>query len=140
MKYYPLPLPLDTLMDKKRIKTMPVKDSISQHIHLLLTSSYSENKYDESFGNVLWDFDFEVLSRTNDVKEQVKESLEKAIKQYETRLEKVEVEIFSEQENFSQGSKYIARERVDVTVNALIKRTQESFIHQEFFYISPLSY
>lgn len=140
MKYYSLPLPLDALMDKKRTKSISIKESIAQHIHLLLTSAFSENKYDDAFGNVLWDYDFEVLSKTSDVKERVKESLEEALARYEPRLERIDVEIFSEQESFKQGQKFVSRERVDVTVHAIIIRTQEEFMHQEFFYISPLSY
>ena len=98
-----------------------------------------QNKYDEAFGNIIWENEFTNITKNNSLKEKIKDSLLETILKYEHRLEnvKVEVQMFQE-EGYVLNTKRL-RERINIETTAIIKKTKEKFFHQEYFYIAPLS-
>ncbi len=139
-KYYTLPLQLNKVMKKQEHPRCNLHDSIGYYIHLMIGSQFKENKYDENFGNVIWDNEFTNITKNNNVKEQIKISLLEAIVKYESRLENVRVDIQVHQEEINTSSVKRLRERVTVEITGVVSKSKERFRHREKFFIAPLSY
>ena len=127
-------------MKKQEHPTCSLHDSIAYYIHLMISSQFRENKYDEAFGNIIWDNEFTNITKNNNIKEQIKISLQESILKYEHRLEHVRVEIQVTQEEISSSNVKRLRERVTVEITGTIKKTKDRFKHRERFFIAPLSY
>ena len=57
--YYTLPIKFGELCKKKDLKSCSIKESISQHLYLIITTSFGECLYDEEFGCSIWDNDYD---------------------------------------------------------------------------------
>jgi len=140
-RYYSLPLRLDEVMQGENLPTCSMDDSIYQHIHLLVTTAFGEIEYDEKFGCIVWDTDFDNLTAVNKMRDIIKQSLVTVIRKYETRLEKVNAEVSINQEltSGSQDAKQV-KKRVRLQITGLIKSTHLPFSRTFSFFSGPLSY
>ncbi|MCH5721012.1 GPW/gp25 family protein [Niabella hibiscisoli] len=91
--YYKLPLDLGSITAKKILPKCSQKESIAHHLHLILTTSFGELLSDVQYGSSLWDEDFDNVSYRNKQKEHILRSIASTIAIYETRIEKVKVEM-----------------------------------------------
>jgi hypothetical protein len=98
MSYYTLPLQLGNITKKEKHPTCDIHTSISQYIRLIVSCQYKENKYDERFGNMIWENEFENIIKNNSQKEKIKNSLLETVMKYEKRLEHSRAEIQMMQE------------------------------------------
>ena len=138
--YYSLPLRLGQVFKKKKLATCTLEESISHHIHLMITSHFDENKHDERFGNSIWENEFGNISKDSNIREEVKHSIVHCISRYELRLENVRVNIRWLQEQMgAPGIKRLSK-RLDVEIKGTITINKKPFTHREQFYIAPLSY
>ncbi|MCU0451627.1 MAG: GPW/gp25 family protein [Bernardetiaceae bacterium] len=136
--YYALPLRLDAIVDKRQAARCSLKDSIAQHIHLLLTSHFHENRFDSSYGCGIWEQDFELMTGLQ-WKDQTRDYIKKSIETHERRLVKINVKVeLSEQEIGTKENKRIKR-RVTVFVEGFTRKTNEKFTYQDQIFIAPLS-
>ncbi len=87
MSYYTLPLQLGKITNKQKHPTCDISTSISQYIRLMISCQYRENKYDDLFGNLIWENEFENIIKNNSQKEKIKNALLQTIMKYENRLE-----------------------------------------------------
>lgn len=140
MPYYTLPLQLSTIMKKEVHPTCDIHTSIAQYIQLMVSTRYCENKYDEKFGNLIWENEFENIIKNNSLKERIKNALLQTIALYEHRLEnvKAEIQLVQEETRITRGRQL--REKVRIDISGTIKLNKEPFKHTESFYIAPLSY
>lgn len=138
--YYSLPLRLGRVIKKNKLANCSLKDSISDHIHLMITSHFNENKHDEKFGNSIWENEFGNISRDHNIREDIKRSVFRCIARYESRLENVRVDIRWLQEETGGGSIKRLSKRLDIKITGMITASKKPFIHNEQFYIAPLSY
>lgn len=128
-------------MGKKEIKKCSLKESISHHLHLMLTTSFGELLSDVDFGNKLWDEDFDNVSYRNKQKEKILQSLSRTISKFEKRLEKVKIEMNVQQEETVFGRKDPGMKRkLEFTITAIISATNEPITYRDGFFISPLAY
>ena len=51
LKYYTLPLEPELLMQKKEHPGCALKQSVAQHLHLIITTAFGEMQSDVDFGN-----------------------------------------------------------------------------------------
>jgi phage baseplate assembly protein W len=136
--YYSLPLRLDQIVEKRHAPRCSAKESIAQHIHLVLTTYFLENRFDPTYGCGIWEQDFEMVSNLQ-WKDQTREHIKRAVEQHEKRLNRVVVKVeVDEYELGGKNSKRIKR-RVSLMVEGTIKRTNEKFAYQDQIFISPLS-
>lgn len=140
VSFLQLPLRPEVLVQKQDHDRCTLAESVSQHIHLMITSRLYENKHDSRFGNELWENDFSNLTKNNAVKEKIKQSLLGNILQYEKRLEKIRVDLSVSQEDVNLNLNHRMKERIVIEVTGLLKPTGDPFIHHEYFYVAPLSY
>lgn len=138
--YYSLPLNLGRVINKKKLANCSLEDSISGHVHLMVTSHFDENKHDQKFGNSLWENEFGNISKDNNIREDIKHSILSCINRYEPRLENVRVDIKWLQEQIGEQNTKRLSKRLDIKISATITVTQKKFVHQERLYIAPLAY
>ena len=141
IEYYNLPLQLDKVMKGETIGKCSLKDSISQHIHLIITTSFGEMQQDQQFGCSIWDCDFDNLTATNKIRENIKSSIHASVTKYEQRLESIKVEIFIKEEELkTKINGRQVKKRMDVNITAVNKITSEKFYYLDHFFTGPLSY
>ena len=139
--YYSLPLRLDKVLKGDLHDKCSLKESIAQHIHLIITTSFGEMQHDESFGCSIWDCDFDNLTSANKIKENIKISIQHAVNKYEHRLEQIKVEVYiKEQELQTKINGRQVKKRIDVQLTGINKVTSEAFFYQDHFFTGPLSY
>ena len=134
-----IPLQADLITRQKEVKRCSLNESISGIIHLITITHFGENRQDESFGNELWEHDFETIDNVQAFKEEVSASLQKAISSHEQRLLDIRVSIGFEQVLTTVYNRRI-RQRIQISINGTIRKTNEPFTHQEVFFMGPLSY
>lgn len=134
-----IPLQTGLITSQKQIKRCSLAESVSQMIHLITTTHFGENKQDESFGNELWEHDFETVANVQVFKEKMSKSLKKAITQHERRLSDVKVSIGVEQITTTVYNRRV-KQRIQFIIEGILRRTNEPFKHTEEFFIGPLSY
>jgi phage baseplate assembly protein W len=134
-----IPLQLGLVTRQKPMKRCPLYESVAGMIRLISLTHFGENKEDGSFGNELWDWDFENVDNTQAFKERLSESLEKTIIRHERRLGAIRVNIGFDQVLTTVYTRRI-RQRIQINIEGTLRKTNEPFTHQEVFYMGPLSY
>jgi phage baseplate assembly protein W len=139
--FYSLPLQLNLVMEGEDLPVCSLEESIHQHIHLILTTAFGEIQYDEGFGCMVWDADFDNLTAVNRMREQIKNSVLAVLQQYETRLERIKAEVYIKQEELQVkvNGKQV-KKRIDIQVNGIIKSTRSPYVFTDHFFAGPLSY
>lgn len=140
-KFYTLPLKPTAFTSNNEHDKCSIKDSIAGFLHLLSTTYFGECTFDETFGNALWEVDFDNLTSNDRLRGIITDSITDSIDQYEKRLSGVDVEIKLRQETSALKNNHtIARKRIDIFINGKIKQTNETFSYVESFYIAPISF
>lgn len=137
--YLQIPLQLGLVTRQKHLKRCSLSESVAGMIHLIAVTHFGEDKQDESFGNELWEFDFETIDNAQAFKERLAGSLGDAIMKHEKRLGSVKVSVGFDQVVTTVYKRRV-RQRIQITVQGTLRKTNESFIHNEVFYMGPLSY
>lgn len=134
-----IPLQLGLVTRQMPLKRCPLYESVAGMMRLITTTHFGENKEDESFGNELWDWDFENIDNIQAFKERLAESLEKAIIQHERRLGSIRVNIGFDQVLTTVYSRRV-KQRIQISIEGTLRKTNEPFTHHEVFFMGPLSY
>jgi hypothetical protein len=138
-EYLKIPLQLNLVTGQKQLNRCSLGESVSDLIRLITITHFGENKPDDSFGNELWENDFENIVNVQAFKEILAQSLQHTISLQEKRLSGIKVTVGFEQVTITLQNRRI-RQRVMISVEGSLRKTNESFIHQEVFFIGPLSY
>jgi len=139
--FFSLPFNSKAIITNKEHNKCAIKESIAHFIHLLTTSYFGECTFDETFGCSIWDVDFDNLSSVNKIKSVIIDSLYDSIKSHEQRLSNVSIEVSIKQEEISVVNKNnMVKKKVSLRVKGKVKKTNEDFLYNEYFYIGPLSY
>lgn len=139
-RYLTLPLELNKLHKKSEHTTCSLKQSVAQNLHLIITTAFGELVSDFNFGTSIWDTDFSNANFNSQQKEQILESLKRAIHTYERRVENVKIGIGIEQDELQNNKASRMKKKMSIRVNAVLKLTNEPIVYNDSFFISPLSY
>lgn len=139
VSFYKLPLRLDQVIRKNRLTACPLKHSIAQNLHLLISTYRGESAYSDEFGCSLWDEEFNIQLNFR-WKENLCESLKKAIALFEKRLQLQEIKAQMEEQNelLEQGNLRV-RKCLHIEIKGVIKKTNESFHFRDSIFISPVA-
>ena len=138
--YYRLPIRLGTLMASQELPTCGVGVSIAQVLYLLLHSQYGELRSDRSFGCKIWDIEFDRTISHSRWVDHLSESMVAAIQQHETRLRNPEVTVqFLPVEHRIEPLPEEFRRLVIVTINAILRETEEPFRFSTQLHLGQLS-
>jgi phage baseplate assembly protein W len=118
-----------------------LKASIKQHIHLIITTSFGEMRFDDEFGCSIWDSDFDNLTSNNKLREKIKESILHSVSKYEKRIESVRLSIYLKEEELmlKLDGRHV-KKRLDISLTGNIISTSEQLTYQDTFFTGPLSY
>jgi hypothetical protein len=134
-----IPLQPALVTQQKQFIRIPLSESVADLIRLITITHFGEYKQDESFGNELWENDFENIVNIQAFKEKLSQSLQQTIIIHEKRLSDIKVRVGIEQVTTIVNNRRI-RQKVVIEVEATLRKTNESFYHQEIFFMGPLSY
>ncbi len=143
--YYALPLRFDLLVQgaaahqpaNARQIYGSLDESIHEHVYLLITTPFRAVRFDAGYGCEVWDGDFSAGNESNDTRwtDQIQNSVLKAIRTYESRLERIEVLAELDREGADDAHK-----RLVVTVTAEIKKSNHrAFRFQRIILIAPFA-
>lgn len=138
-EYYKLPLRLGDVSRKKEHNKCALAESVSGMVHLIAITYFGECKHDESFGCEIWEHDFENISNSQAYREKLIKSIQATIEKQEKRLGNISVDIQIEQVDYSAFQRRI-KSRIKLKVTGQLTATNEPFLHNDEFFIGPLSY
>ena len=138
--YYEAPFNFTRFFEKKELKKLSLRDSISQFISVIITTYFEEYSFDENFGCEIWESDFDLLVSPNVLKEQIKKSLNEQINTYEKRLSNIDVNIELMESLSSKTNKVRLKKYLYITIRGTIIKTNDPFVFTGDFYLAPLSY
>jgi len=134
-----IPLQTELITRKKQLKRCSLNESVAGMMRLMTTTHFGENKQDDSFGNELWEYDFENIDNVQAFKEKLSESLRDAIAQHERRLNTVKVNIGFDQVLTTVYNRRV-KQRIQIGIEGTLRKTNEPFTHHEVLFMGPLSY
>jgi phage baseplate assembly protein W len=140
LEFYSLPLTVERVMDKQEHPKCTMQQSVMQHLHLLLTTSFGGFPADESFGCGIWEYDFDNVTSAHKLKEWIRQSLLEVVKEQEKRLTNARVEVTLRQEEVPGTAGMRIKKKIDITVTGQLGLTNERFAYRDNFFVGPLSY
>ncbi|HMT28081.1 MAG TPA: GPW/gp25 family protein [Bacteroidia bacterium] len=140
-RFYIQPLSFSTLKEGQEHPKCNLQQSIALRIHLILITAFSEFRYDEKFGCLIWECDFENIPNVTSWKDRMMNSIREVVEKFELRLRNHQVKVEITEEEFLANDKTMlkrVKRRVDVIVTGNLKTTNEQFYFKEIMYISPV--
>ncbi|WP_291913709.1 GPW/gp25 family protein [Chitinophaga sp. CB10] len=98
-KYLQLPLQLNELLNGGRLSRIHVKDSIKQHIWLLVNTYQGEHSHKPAYGFPLWEQTLRINPNSQLLKSHIELSLQQYLTQFETRMHQFNIAVSFENEN-----------------------------------------
>lgn len=123
------------------IQTCDVAESIAQNIMLLIITKKGENRYDNHYGNDVWNLEFD-----NGVSSAVWEnifikSLKRQIAAYEPRIvnPQIKAHIIFVEHNYDTKNYTEIKKKVKIAINAKLEATGEQYNFVTELFLSPMS-
>ncbi len=137
--FYKLPLRLDQIIQKQKQPGCTLKHSIAQHLHLIISTYRGEAAYSDEFGCSLWDEEFNIQLNFR-WKENLCDSIKRAVDQFEKRLQLQEVKVLLQEQNelLERGNLRV-RKCLHIEIRGGIIKTNEAFHFTDIIFISPLA-
>ncbi len=142
MNYYTAPLRFTDLIKAKPHPQCSLKDSIAQHINLLLRTHLGDYRYDAGYGCLIWQKDYHTIRSIYQWKAELMDGFRTTLATYEKRLRQLEVNVdLDELKIVDPNTQKLLelRKRITITVEGIIALTNEPFTHSEQIFFSPLS-
>ncbi|MCZ4242384.1 GPW/gp25 family protein [Pedobacter punctiformis] len=139
--YFKFPIYLGELLEGRDLQMCGLGESIAQHIQLLITTRFGENRYDFDYGNKIWEVEFENNITTAEWEEQFRLHVINSIQQYEQRIENPTAQIFTEMVEKEWPMKKFTevRKKVTILIKADLTETKEAFSFKTELFLSPMS-
>ena len=135
-----IPVDFESILDKTDLRRLRLRESVGQHIRLILITHFGENKFDKSYGCEVWEYDFEKITSENKWKDTIVTSIEHSLKNHESRIYDVDVNLeLTDEEIIIKGAARI-KKRLTINIKAKIKQTGEDFFTNPVLYLSPFSF
>ena len=123
------------------IETCDIAESIAQNIMLLIITKKGENRYDDQYGNDVWNLEFD-----NGVSSSVWEnifikSLKRQIADYEPRIvyPQIKAHIIFVEHNYDTRDFTEIKKKVKIAINAKLEATGEQYNFVTELFLSPMS-
>jgi phage baseplate assembly protein W len=117
------------------------KESIDQHLELLLTTMPGEHRFDENYGCRIWELDFERIESGGKWEAKFRGYILDAVTTYERRVKDVEVRMsvrdWIREDALTRNQS--VRKRVDVSILGTLVSTGEKCGFGYSLYLGPLS-
>ncbi len=139
--YYKFPFDFGAVLDGNDLPICSEAESIAQHIQLLITTKFGENRYDAEYGNEIWEIEFDNGINAGIWEESFEQSVLHAVVAYEQRIEKITVKIHTELvEKTWPLKKYTEiKNKVTILLYATLIESGEPFSFKSVLFLSPMS-
>lgn len=138
--FYKIPIDFKRLTSGEDIRKVTIEESLAQYISLIITTIFGEYKYDDGFGTVIWETDFNLLANANQLKDMIKESVHEKVKQYEKRLIVTDVTLGVSEDTISYETNIRVKKRLDIVVYGVIKKTNQPYYYKSSYFLAPFSF
>jgi len=141
-KYYQLPFnPSSLFKDGGEIKVCSLAESIAQNIMLLITTKQGENRYDDEYGNAVWNIEFDNKASNVLWEEIFTASLAKLLSEYETRIEYPIIKVHTSYVEHTYKTKSFSevKKKAAIGINARLTESGERFSFSTEIFLSPMS-
>ena len=138
--FYRIPFDFKKLSIGEDAERVSIEESLAQYISLIISTIFGEYKYDEDFGTIIWETDFNFLANANQLKDMIKESVFEKVKKYEKRLQITDVTLAVVEDTVSYDVNIRVKKRLDIVVYGIIKQTNQSYYYKSSYYMAPFSF
>ncbi|KIX21640.1 hypothetical protein SY27_08060 [Flavobacterium sp. 316] len=138
--YYKIPFDYKKLSNGDDATKVTIEESLAQFISVVISTIFGEYKYDEEFGTIIWETDFNLLANPNRLKDLIKESVHEKVSKYEKRLIVTEVTLGVNENTLSYETKIRVKKRLDIVVYGVIKQTNQPYYYKSSYYLAPFSF
>lgn len=139
---YKIPFnPSSMMTSNGQIETCDNAESIAQNIMLLIITKKGENRYDENYGNDVWNVEFDNGVTPAMWENLFVSSLQRQIAEHEPRLVNAIVQAHINYVEHSYETKGFSevKKKVKVGINAKLESTGERFNFSTELFLSPMS-
>ncbi len=135
--FYSIPIHVKDILSKQRREqyTCSLDTSIGQNINLIISTKFQEFRFDPDYGCSVWEVDFVVPSNINLWKEEIKAALEKAILQYDKRIEQIREFSITVEEDPRHRKRN--NQILHIRIQGSVKGTSEEFEYRDTLFFSP---
>lgn len=138
--FYKIPIDFKRLTSGEDVRKVTIEESLAQYISLIITTIFGEYKYDDEFGTVIWETDFNLLANANQLKDMIKESVHEKVKKYEHRLIVTDVTLGVSEDTVSYEANIRVKKRLDIVVYGVIKKTNQPYYYKSSYFLAPFSF
>ena len=138
--FYKIPIDFKRLSSGEDLRKVTIEESLAQYISLIITTIFGEYKYDDGFGTVIWETDFNLLANANQLKDMIKESVHEKVKKYERRLIVTDVTLGVSEDTVSYETNIRVKKRLDIVVYGVIKKTNQPYYYKSSYFLAPFSF
>ena len=137
--FYKIPFDFKKLTVGEDAPKVTIEESLAQFISLIITTIFGEYKYDDEFGTVIWETDFNLLANPNQIKDQIKISVFEKVQKYESRLIITDVTLNVVEDTLSFESNIRVKKRLNIVVYGIMKQTNQPYYYSSSYYLAPFS-
>jgi len=139
--YYKLPFSPTALFAEEEMPACGLAESIAQNLMLLITTKPGENRYDEEFGNAVWNIEFENTTTEAMWEDTFKQSLNIAISKYEHRIysPRIFVKTVSLEQNYKMKNFTEIKKKATIQIKAKLTESGENYNFSTELFLSPMS-
>lgn len=138
--YYKIPFDYKKLSLGHDVAKVTIEESLAQFMSVIISTIFGEYKYDDEFGTVIWDTDFDLLANPNKLKDIIRDSVHEKVSKYEKRIKVTEVKLGVNEDTVSHRAKVRVKKRLDIIVYGVIKKTNEPYYFKSSYYLAPFSF
>ena len=140
--YYQMPFnPSSLFKDGGEIQVCSMAESIAQNIMLLITTKQGENRFDEEYGNAVWNIEFDNTATNVLWEETFVTSLNKLIARYEKRIINAVIKVNTSYVERTYKNKNFTeiKKKAVIGINAKLRESGERFSFSTEIFLSPMS-
>jgi len=140
-----LKLPIDTkyFFRSLSLQKCSLEESIASHIHIILTTSFGECKFDENYGCEIWESEFEHSQISKIWIDKMALNIQSNLENYESRIHKTKIEAQIKEvelENRVSDKQMVRLQKcLIIKVKAKLVETNEDFYFSDKIFISPFA-
>jgi len=141
-KYYRMPFnPGALFSDEGSIAICSTAESIAHNIMLLITTRKGENRFDEDYGNEVWDIEFDNAATQVLWEQTFINSLTLLILEHEQRITNPIVKVHTSlvHHTYKTKSFTVIKKKATIAVNAKLFDSGEHFSFSTEIFLSPMS-
>jgi phage baseplate assembly protein W len=140
--YYSIPFDTRLLAEKKKHPLCSLKDSIQMNINLIIRTHIGENRYNNSYGCLIWNKDYSTITDVSKWKDELRSHIAASIEENEPRINEIQINLNIEDSELSDKFRdhpIKLKKKITIQISGIIKHLNEPFEYYEHLFFSPFS-